>query len=96
MIEKCPKCSSEYYTVARDTTSRRRCAMCHTEWACPDGGSVDYKEMYFKLLVQSKRSQQRNMILKSALLEIAKDFGTDHCDGNTMLAKYALEHAEQI
>jgi hypothetical protein len=33
--------------------------------------------------------------LKEALMRIAKGFGTDYCDGNTMIAKEALEKLKE-
>ena len=44
-----------------------------------------------KLAVKCAELIGKNQKLREALEKIAKDFGTDHCDGNTMIAKEALE-----
>lgn len=31
-VEKCPKCGSIAFTIARDMTSKRTCAVCLTSW----------------------------------------------------------------
>ena len=42
-------------------------------------------------LLQIEMLEAENKKLRSALERIAKDLGTDHCDGNTMIALKALE-----
>lgn len=35
-VEKCPKCGSFIFSIARDMTSKRTCAVCSTSWDCPN------------------------------------------------------------
>jgi hypothetical protein len=59
---------------------------CYMEEAV-DGEYVTYKD-YAEL-------ENNLKIAKKALIKIAKDFGSDYCDGNTMIAKEALEKLKE-
>lgn len=97
-----PENRSEYYMKAVEFSAleqaNERIAELEAENAALKRAKSENDERFMierdEARAETAASESRCQKYREALDKIAKDFGTDYCDGNTMIAREALSREE--